>query len=97
MSSIPTDARALSSGDSLFFGNAVLLLSPLFDCSPSNADGQAIKAIQQSVQSFDSAFATNSSRSCPQNMSSPTKKVGAPKTPLATALFVFSFRRSLTD
>jgi hypothetical protein len=43
------------------------------------------------------AISTKGRRSLPKNIMSPTKLVGAPNTPRATASSVVAFRRSLTS
>src|ERR1039457_632890 len=62
-------------------------------CHPERSEGSAF---QEQPTYLASASATKSSRSCPQNISPPTKNVGAPNTPRATASSVLFLSCSFT-
>src|SRR5258708_1357494 len=60
-------------------------------------DGGQQAAVLRHLRSPFNAISTNGRRSLPKNIMSPTKLVGAPNTPRATASSVVAFSRSLTS
>lgn len=64
---------------------------------PAGAALASVDGAPRSNSSQPSASRTKSSRSWPKNIALPTKQVGAPKTPRATASSVLATRRALTS